>query len=96
MLTNIAFLDNGLEEDIVPIEDFLTVIAEKTGWNFDEFLETKDVGDVEKTLNVKARIPNNLKDIPLKRGKSRNEIYHFKSIDEHLYEKAVVTNWISD
>ena len=97
MLTNIAHLDlNGLVEDIVPIEDFLTVIADKTGWDVDEFLENKDVGDVEKVLHVKARKPNDLEEIPLKRGKSRNEIYNFKSKAERLYEKAVVTNWISD
>ena len=81
---------------IVPNDEFLTVIADKTGWDFNIFLEKKDIGNVEKLMNVKANKPNDLKEIPLKRGKSRNAIYNFKSIKERLYQKAILADFIDN
>lgn len=96
MLINDFLHNKELKKDtIVPIDDFLVVIADKTGWDVEEFLEDKDMGDVEKSMSLKAKRPNNLNEIPIKRGKSRNAIYNFKSVEERLYEKAIVTNWIS-
>ena len=48
------------ESVIVPIESFLNVISEKTGWSLQELLYEKDIGDVEEQLKIKAKRPNQI------------------------------------
>jgi hypothetical protein len=36
----------------VPIDYFLDWIAKVTGWDKDEFLKSKDIGDVERELGI--------------------------------------------
>ncbi len=76
----------------IPIDYFLNVIEEKTGWDKDEFLNKKDIGNVERKVHVKAKKPNNLESIPLKRGKSRSELYSFVPLENRRHDRALVTS----
>ncbi len=82
------------EEDvIVPIDAFINVILEKTGWTYEE-LKTKDIGDVEKKLNIQAAKPNNL--LSIKRGKSRSSLYKFVSQEKKKKARDLVTKILSE
>ncbi|KAF5416276.1 MAG: hypothetical protein C5S48_03410 [Candidatus Methanogaster sp.] len=80
------------ESVIVPIESFLNVISEKTGWSLQELLYEKDIGDVEEQLKIKAKRPNQLKTI--KRGKSRSDLYKFVSPEARKWNRDLVTTLI--
>ena len=82
------------EHIIVPIDYFLNVIRDKTGWDKDEFLTRRDIGNVERKLHIRAKKPNALDNIPLKRGKSRSELYGFIGIENRQYDRALVTTLI--
>lgn len=82
------------EHIIVPIDYFLDVIRDKTGWDKDEFLTRRDIGNVERKLHIRAKKPNALDNIPLKRGKSRSELYGFIGIENRQYDRALVTTLI--
>jgi len=90
----LAMVEEVDDNIIVPVDQFLNTIADKTGWKKDEFLRTKDIGNVERKLFIRARKPNDIKEIPLKRGKSRSEIYAFVGIEERLFERAIVTRYL--
>ena len=77
---------------IVPIEDFLKVISEKTEWTTDELLYKKDIGDVEALLDIKAKRPLPLKII--KRGKSRNSLYKFITPEARKWNHDLITTLI--
>jgi len=76
---------------IVPHHVFVEAISNKTGWSIKE-LETKDIGDIEKQLNIHARKPNRL--WQLKRGKPRNSLYKFVSQYQREKSKELVTKLI--
>ncbi len=59
---------------IVPIDEFVRVIVNKTGWSSEE-LKSKDMGQVESRLNITARRPNNI--MSIKKGKSFSDLYAF-------------------
>lgn len=81
-----------LEENIiVPRGEFVNAISKKTGWSISE-LETKDLGDIEKKLNIQGRKPNRL--WQLKRGKPRNDLYNFVSQYRREKNKELVTKLI--
>lgn len=82
------------EHIIVPIDYFLDVIRDKTGWDKDEFLKRRDIGNVERKIHVRAKEPNDLDNIPLKRGKSRSKLYGFVGIERRQYDRALVTTLI--
>ena len=82
------------EDNFIPIEYFLNVIRDKTGWDKEEFLNKRDIGNVEKKIHVIAKKPNNLEEIPLKRGKSRSQLYSFIGIENRQYDRALVTTLI--
>jgi len=70
---------NGISENKdnnkVPIDDFLSVIAKETGWNKNDFLYKKDIGDLEREINVHAQKPTQTNSTKL--GKSTNQLYRF-------------------
>ncbi len=82
------------EVTFVPIDYFLNVIEEKTGWDKEEFLKKRDIGNVEKKVHITAKKPNNLNEIPLKRGKSRSQLYSFIGIENRQCDRALVTTLI--
>lgn len=82
------------EATFIPIDYFLNVIQEKTGWSKEEFLKKRDIGNVEKKVHIIAKKPNNLNEIPLKRGKLRSQLYNFIGIENRQYDRALVTTLI--
>lgn len=78
---------------IVPIEQFMNVISIKTGWTNEE-LKTKDIGDIEKKLNIPATRPNNL--LSIKRGKSRSPLYRFVSQEKRNKSRDLVTKILNE
>ncbi|KAF5434064.1 hypothetical protein C5S39_00060 [Candidatus Methanophagaceae archaeon] len=77
---------------IVPVEDFLDVVSEKTGWTHHALLYEKDIGQVEVRLKIKAKRPLPLKII--KRGKSRNSLYKFVSLEARKWNHDLITTLI--
>jgi hypothetical protein len=72
---------------IVPREEFLQVVSEKTGWSLDD-LEHKDILDIEEKIKVIAQKPTIRQS--LKRGKSFNPLYKFEGIGiKHSIQRAV-------
>ncbi|KKG71002.1 hypothetical protein [Methanosarcina mazei] len=86
----------GTSEEIneVPIDYFLGVIAEKTGWKEDEFLYNKDMGDLEEKIKVRAIIP--IQTNSTKLGKSTNPLYRFVSEEERMDIKKAVDEAIKN
>ena len=82
------------ETNFIPIDYFLNVIQDKTGWDKEEFLNKRDIGNVERKVHVRAKKPNNLDKIPIKRGKSRSELYNFVSLEYRRHDRALVTTLI--
>lgn len=60
----------------VPIEYFLNFIEKATGW--DDFLESKDIGDIERKLSMVPREPRSSTPIPLV-----NPLYRFRTKEEY-------------
>ena len=77
---------------IVPVDEFLKVVTQKTGWSMAE-LKSKDMGEIEKKLNVKAVKPHNLRSI--KRGKSFNDLYMFMDADKKQKALNSIENILS-
>lgn len=77
---------------IVPVEDFLNVISEKTGWTPHMLLYEIDIGQVEAKLKIKAKRALQLKII--KRGKSRSGLYKFVSPEAHMWNRDLITTLI--
>jgi hypothetical protein len=69
---------------IIPKEEFIRSISASTGFTVQE-LKTKDIGEIERKLNIGAKKPNNLWSV--KRGKSMSELYTF--CDPHKKDKAL-------
>jgi len=90
--TILTELDEQIEEYIVPMEDFLKFVSSETGWSEEQLLLEKDIGDVEKKLQLKAKRPIDSK--ALKRGKSSNNLYKFVSNEKRhqtmkFFDKSV-------
>jgi len=68
------FVTRGDSSVIIPIDEFINVITRETGWSQEE-LKNKDMGEIERRLEIKAIKPNNL--LSIKKGKSFNELYSF-------------------
>lgn len=77
------------ESVIVPIESFLNVISEKTGWSPQKLLYEKDIGNIEEKLKIKAKRPRQLK--ITKRGKSRSNLYEFIPPKAREWDRDLVT-----
>ncbi len=73
---------------VLPIEYFLKQVAEKTGWDERDLLTSKDIGDLESALGVKAVKPRHSN--ALKRGKSSNSLYRLVTEKERKDAKEAV------
>jgi len=92
MMLNTLFYENEKKENvIVPIEIFQKTILDETGLLNEELL-TKDMGEIESIVNIVPKQPNELKSI--KRGKSRNTLYRFRSNEDKMKSREIVTNLI--
>ena len=80
------------QEVIVPIDRFVSAISEETGWTVD-ILENKDLGDIEKHLEIRAKPPVN--SLFLKRGKSRTPLYSFVDQDTTRYARTKMEKILS-
>ena len=76
---------------IVPIEVFQETILDVTGLSNEE-LSKIDMGEIEDLVNIVPKQPNNLKSI--KRGKSRNTLYKFRSNKDKMKTEEMVTSLI--
>ena len=76
---------------IVPIEVFQETILDVTGLSNEE-LSKIDMGEIEDLVNIVPKQPNNLKSI--KRGKSRNTLYKFRSNNDKMKTEEMVTSLI--
>jgi hypothetical protein len=72
------------KKTIVPKEEFIRSISASTGFTEQE-LKIKDIGEIERKLNITAKKPNNLWSV--KRGKSMTELYIF--CDQNKKQKAL-------
>lgn len=72
----------------VPVDYFLDSISKATGWGKYDLLHSKDIGDLESELNVRAKKP--IQTNSTKRGKSMNPLYHFVSNKERKRIRAAV------
>ena len=72
----------------IPVEYFLESISKSTGWDKQDFLKSKDIGNLESKLNIKAKKP--IQTNSTKRGKSMNPLYRFVSDGEREMIKASV------
>lgn len=68
------------EIEQVPIDYFLGFVSKATGWDEEELLKSKDIGDIEYKLNIRAERP--IQTLSTKRGKSKNDLYRFMDDDE--------------
>ena len=86
----------GTSEEVneVPIDYFLGVIAKTTGWDENDFLYNKDIGDLEKKINVHAIKPMQTNSTKL--GKSTNPLYRFVSEEERKDIKEAVDKAIKN
>lgn len=80
--------DHTPEINSVPVDYFLESISKSTGWEKDEFLQSKDIGDLESKLHVKAKRPTQTNST--KRGKSMNPLYRYVSDKERKRVKESI------
>jgi hypothetical protein len=83
-------MNGGKNDEIrpVPVDYFLDYISKATGWEKKEFLRSKDIGNLETELNIRAKKP--IQTNSAKRGKSMNSLYRFVSDKERKRINASV------
>jgi len=77
--------DKARNNVVVPVDKFIMDISKETGWSV-KTLGEKDLGDIERHLNIEAKPP--VYSLSIKRGKSRTPLYSFVNQDTTRYVKT--------